>query len=104
MRLMALKAASILWTALCLLHLLLPDEKLKMGMDPALAGLGALAAALPGTAISLCASTDMRCHTTELWSRIFGALLILIALADVLLYSLKLTKEKHQRKKEEDEA
>ena len=94
----ALKAASVLLSALCAVHLLTPDGRLKAGADPALAGIAVFLMLVPGKIISLCGMPGMACRSkTQPAALIFGAVLLLLALADLFWYLTRSAAAKHRR-------
>ena len=94
----ALKAVSILLAALCVVHLLTPDGKMKAGMDVALAGLSVLAMLLPGNVISICAGAEMACRAKTMAASIAcGAALLVLALADLFYWLSRAAAQKHRR-------
>ena len=94
----ALKAVSVLLAALCVIHLLTPDGKMKAGMDVALAGLAVLTMLLPGNVIHICAGAEMACRAKTLPSALaFGAVLLLLAQADLFWYLTRGAAAKHRR-------
>ncbi len=94
----ALKAVSILFSAFGVIHLLTPDGKMKAGMDLALAGLAVLTMLLPGNVIHICAGAEMACRAKTLPSALaFGAVLLLLALADLFWYLTRGAAAKHRR-------
>ena len=94
-----LKAISILLLVLACAHAFCaPDGKIKTGLDYGIAGISALGFCIPGRVISLCKMAEMRCRAnTQLWTIIFMIAMILIAIADVVLYFTKASDEKHAR-------
>lgn len=97
-----LKAVSWLFAGLAVCHLLIPDGRMKSGMDIAMAAAGIFAVFVPGTIISICGDSAMHCHTTRLWTAVFGICWIVLSLADLLVRSSAESKEKHRRPVKEE--
>ena len=94
----ALKAISVLMLVLGLVHVFLPDAKLKLGMDIAFVGVLVLTLIIPGNVINLCKMEDMKCRSlTQTWNMILCIIWIIIVLADALVCLANANKEKHQR-------
>lgn len=58
----AVTGAAVVLVVLALVHLLVRDRGMKLGLDAGLAATAVCSALLPGTLISLCMMADMRCH------------------------------------------
>ena len=94
-----LKVMSILFLVLAVAHLLIPDMKIKLGMDIPFACISLMAVFIPGKIISLCMSPDMNCRMfTQTWTIVFCAVLTVVALADIILYGTRAARAKHERK------
>ena len=94
-----LKALSIVLLVLSVIHLFVPDKKIKLGMDIPMCAISLLAVFVPGTVINLCQNADMACRSAaQLWTVILCIILTLAALADIILYASSLSKDKHSRK------
>ena len=100
-----LKGLSVLFVVLTVLHLLLPDEKLKAGMDLSLIGVAVFAMMVPGNLISLCKNAEMTCRShTAPWTTVIMLVLIALTVVDMVLYFRQLSGKKHQRKQAGTEA
>ncbi len=94
-----LSAVSVLLLVLSAVHVLIPDERLKAGMDISMAGIAVIAALIPGNIISLCKSSEMPCRNgTSLWTVVLMVSFIIIAAADAFIYLQYLSGLKHKRK------
>ena len=94
-----LKAVSIFLAAASVVHILIHDQKIKLGMDIPFLGICLMTAFVPGGIINLCQSEDMACRqSTKPWTIILCAAFTVIILADVILYASRISREKHQRK------
>ena len=94
-----LKILSILILVLSVTHTVIPDEKIKVGMDAALACTCAVTAFVPGGIIGLCKSADMACRkTTYLWTVGICVLLVITFAVDIYFCITNLSREKHRRK------
>ena len=93
----SLKAVS--WLALCLglVHVFVPDGKIKAGMDIAAAGIQIYALMIPGGIISICGMSDMKCHTTQKWVLVFSLVLLVLAVIDAFLYLARESAASHKR-------
>ena len=97
-----LTALSVLLIVTAAVHMVIPDEKIKTGMDIALVGIAVLAAMIPGNIISLCKNSEMQCRSnTSVWTMILMISFCLIACADGFIYLQLLSGEKHKRKASE---
>ena len=95
----ALFAASLLFAGTALLHLFVPDGKMKAGMDIPLAGLSVLIMLIPGRVIAVCGMPGMACRSgTQPWSIGFGAALFVLSLADLFFYLSREFTGRHARK------
>lgn len=94
-----LKALSILFAVISVIHIVIPDAKLKAGMDIPFIGISFVAIFIPGGIINLCQSADMACQSAaKPWTIIFCAALLVIAIADLIFYASKSSGDKHHRK------
>lgn len=90
---------SILFVVLAIAHILIPDPKIKLGVDIPFACISLVAVFVPGNIISLCMSPEMKCRAaTQLWTIVFCVVLVLLILADLILYASRISGAKHQRK------
>ena len=93
-----LKGISILYFILTLIHIVMPSEQMKLGMDAALIGLSLLTVFIPGHIINICGMPGMACRrTTSPWTVAFSVIWILLILADILVCCNQISKKKHQR-------
>ena len=93
-----LKAMSITMLVLCIIHVFMPDEKIKIGMDIAFIGVLVFSLMIPGGVINLCMMEDMKCRSlTKPWNMGICIVWIIIILGDILLCIGSLNKEKHKR-------
>ena len=73
--------------ALSTFHILVPDEKIKLGLDFALLAIGAAAIAIPNHVIQLCMMDSMQCRATMLpWTIAFSSLTIVVSVVDGVFY------------------
>ena len=94
-----LSALSVLFAVLSVVHLLIPDEKIKSGMDISYAGIAVLSLMIPGNIIPLCKSSDMMCRNgTSMWTMIFMIIFCLIAAFDAFIWLQSQSGKKHKRK------
>ena len=99
-----LKAMSIVLLLISIIHLVVPDEKVKIGMDIPLCCIYALSFCIPGRIIPLCKMAEMSCRRgTQIWTAVIMIVLLLIAIADIILYSSVFAKQKHSRNGKEEE-
>lgn len=94
-----LSAVSILLMIISAVHIVIPDEKIKAGMDITAAGIAVLSMLIPGNIIPLCKSSEMMCRNgTSIWTMIIMIMLCLIAAADLFIYLQSASGKKHKRK------
>ena len=94
-----LEALSVLFIVVSAAHFIIPDEKIKAGMDISSAGIAVLSLMIPGNIISLCKNSEMMCRNgTSVWTTVFMAVFIIFAAADVFIYLQSFSSEKHKRK------
>lgn len=94
----ALKAVSVVLLTLSVAHAAIADEKIKIGMDISLCGVYAFAFCIPGRIISLCKMAEMSCRShSQFWTIIFMIALMVIVIADIVLYMTSSSNEKHSR-------
>ena len=95
-----LKALSILFLTLSLAHAVIPNGAAKIGVDVSLTGLSVLTLNIPGNIIRTCSNADMACRkSTHPWTIAFCVVMIVLVLADCVLYFSLRSKEKHKRNK-----
>ena len=95
-----LKALSILFLTLSLAHAVIPNGAAKIGVDVSLTGLSVLTLNIPGNIIRTCGNADMACRkSTHPWTIAFCVVMIVLVLADCVLYFSLCSKEKHKRRK-----
>ena len=93
-----LKALSILFLTLSLAHVVIPNGAAKIGVDVSLTGLSVLTLNIPGNIIRICGNADMACRkSTHPWTIAFCVVMIVLVLADCVLYFSLRSKEKHKR-------
>lgn len=98
-----LRAISVMFVVVAVIHILVADGKMKAGMDITLAAVSLMTAFVPGVIISLCMGSEMNsqpaCQTfTRPWTMALAIALTVLALADLMYYTSRLLREKHQRK------
>ena len=94
-----LKAMSILLLVIVIVHIVIWDPKVKLGVDIPLIGIGILDIFIPGGIINLCQSTDMACQSAaKPWTIVFSAALLVVTVIDVILYASRISGDKHHRK------
>lgn len=94
-----LSALSLLFVIISAVHIVIPDEKLKAGMDITSAGVAVFAVMVPGNIISLCKSSEMMCRNgTSMWTTVFMVSFIVIAAMDAFIYLQTVSGEKHKRR------
>lgn len=93
----ALWAVSILLLILAVLHVFLPDRGIKTGIDLSIIMISIFAMRVPGGIINICKDDSMHCHKTLLWTCVFGAVISILSLLDVIFWASKASKEKHKR-------
>lgn len=93
-----MKAVSILILVLSILHIIIPNYEIKLGMDISLAGLFILAVNIPGNIISLCKNADMACQKAmRPAALIFFIVMTIIVFSDIIFYLSLRSNEKHRR-------
>lgn len=93
-----MKAVSILILVLSILHIIIPNYDVKLGMDISLAGLFILAVNIPGNIISLCKNVDMACQKAmRPAALIFFIVMTVIVFSDIIFYLSLRSNEKHRR-------
>ncbi len=94
-----LKALSILILVFSLIHIFMPDIRIKAGMNAVLAGISVLMPLIPGKIISVCGNEMMKCRQgTSTWTLVFAAVFVLILVIDTVLGAASLSSEKHKRR------
>ena len=93
-----LKALSVLFLVLCILHIIIPGSEVKIGIDVSLAGLFILALNIPGNIIRICAHADMACRSlARPMTALFCILMTILAFLDIIFYLSLRSNEKHKR-------
>ena len=93
-----LKALSVLITGLAVIHILLRNYNMKVGIDISLIGIYILTLNVPGRIISLCVKEGMTCRAkTMTMTIVFCVVLILLAAVDIFLCLSKEADTKHRR-------
>lgn len=94
-----LKAVSIVLLVISVIHIIIPDEKVKIGMDAASACFLIMSVFIPGTVIHICQDAQMRCRSiAQPWSVIISIVLLIACAADMIIYASAVSRAKHQRK------
>ena len=89
-----------LWFPVCGVSgdMVIPDERIKAGIDISGAGIAVLSMMIPGNIISLCKNSEMQCRTnTSLWTIIFMAVICAALCADAFIYLRLHSGKKHSR-------
>lgn len=93
-----LSALSVLLIVISLIHIVIPDERIKAGIDIAGAGIAVLCLMIPGNIISLCKNSEMQCRAnTSLWTMIFMAVIFAALCTDAWIYLRLHSGKKHSR-------
>ena len=94
-----LKALSIVMLVISLIHIFIPDEKMKMGMDIPFLCVLIMTIFIPGGVISLCQKAEMQCRSvSQPWSVVIMIVLIIVSVIDLIIYASAISKSRHQRK------
>lgn len=92
-------ALSLVLSGLSLVHIFIPDEKIKAGMDISSACFAVFAMLIPGNLIALCKNTEMPCRNgTSVWTTVFMLSIIIIAAVDLFVYMQSLSSGRHKRR------
>ena len=89
----AVTGAAAVLLVLALVHILVLDRGMKVGLDAGIAAVALLTALLPGRLIGLCMMPDMRCH--QLMVPGITVCAVLMILSAILDAGFRLRKEKH---------
>ncbi|MBR1864891.1 MAG: DUF4418 family protein [Lachnospiraceae bacterium] len=82
----AIAGASVVLLIIAILHILIPDARIKIGLSIAVIPIAALAAVIPGHLINLCMMETMRCHAVMTPATIvMAAFMIAAAAFDILV-------------------
>ena len=93
----AVSAVALLAVCLAAVHLCVPAEAVKLGMDLSLFGIALLSAFLPKQVIRLCMMDSMRCNATmKPWVIVFALLLMAAAAGDFGFYLFRTRKTSKQ--------
>jgi len=93
-----LKAVSILLLVLTLLHIIIPKEEIKAGIDISLISLFVLTMNIPGNIIRLCGHAEMACQrSARPFTLVVCIVMIVLSLLDLLIYLSLRSNEKHKR-------
>ena len=85
---MAVNAIAGVLVIISLLHLVIPDFRIRLGLSLAAIPLAACACFIPGSIIGLCMMKDMRCHTVMAPAvSVFAFLIIIMASADIFVWA-----------------
>ena len=91
-------ALSVLLVIISLIHMVIPDERIKAGIDISGAGIAVLSMMIPGNIISLCKNSEMQCRAnTSLWTIIFMVIICVIFCVDAFIYLQMQSGKKHSR-------
>lgn len=91
-------ALSVLLVVMSLIHILIPDERVKAGIDIPCAGIAVLSTMIPGSIISLCKNSEMQCRAdTSLWTMIFMVIIFVVVCVDAFIYLRLQSGKKHSR-------
>lgn len=91
-------ALSVLMVVISFVHIVIPDGKIKIGMDISHAGVALLALMIPGNIILLCKNSEMQCRAnTSLWTIIFMVIICVVVCVDVFIYLQMQSDKKHSR-------
>ena len=94
-----LKVMGLLILVVAVIHLIIADTKIKLGMDIPLICICLVTAFIPGGIINICQNTEMVCRqSTQTWTIILSIVLLVITLVDIIFYVSYLSRQKHQRK------
>ena len=94
-----LKALSCLFLALSLIHIFIPDLKMKAGMDIAMISVACITFFIPGHIIPLCGDAMMMCRKgTSIYSSVFALVLAVLLIADIVIVMSYIAKDKHKRR------
>ena len=89
---------SLALLVMTVIHVLLPDLKMKAGADIGIACLCVILICVPGVIIGLCQDPGMACRAhMRPWSIGLGAAVLVIALADMIFCYSRLNQQKHHR-------
>ncbi len=92
-----LSALSVLLVILSLIHMVIPDERIKAGIDISGAGIAVLSMIIPGNIITLCKNSEMPCRAnTSLWTIIFMVIICVIICVDIFVYLQMQSGKKHR--------
>ena len=93
-----LSALSVLLIIISLIHMVIPDERIKAGIDISGAGIAVLSMIIPGNIITLCKNSEMPCRAnTSLWTIIFMVIICVIICVDIFVYLQMQSGKKHRR-------
>ncbi len=93
-----LKGISILLVIMSVVHLLIPDDRIKIGTDITLCAVYVLTFCVPGMIIDLCKMSEMNCRShTAVLTAVFMVVMMLSAIADIILYASHSNGKKHKR-------
>ena len=91
-------ALSVLLVIISLIHMVIPDERIKAGIDISGAGIAVLSMMIPGNIIFLCKNSEMQCRAnTSLWTIIFMVIICVIFCVDAFIYLQMQSGKKHSR-------
>lgn len=86
----AVAAMAAVLVVIAVIHLIVADSKIKMGLACAMLPVAVVAALIPGHVIGLCMMDTMRCHAVMTPATILLAVVIaVVAVADIIIYRRK---------------
>ena len=92
-----LSAAAWLVLAIALIHLAVPCDRIKTGMDISCALISVFIMMIPGKVIAICRDSSMHCHRTALWTGVLCLIMIIFCIADIIFRCSYETRKKHER-------
>ncbi|MBQ5316664.1 MAG: DUF4418 family protein [Oscillospiraceae bacterium] len=88
----AVSGIAAVMTVTALIHLFVPDDRIKAGLSISVVPTAVLAALIPGRLIGLCMMNDMRCHSVMTPAvMVFSAVIVIAAVVDAV-YRIRRTK------------
>ena len=95
------KAMSFFILILSLIHIVIPNIEVKLGMDISLAALFVLTVMIPGNIIKICGNAEMACRkSTHPFTILFCVVMIVLVFIDIVFCLSLRSDEKHKRKDE----
>lgn len=88
----AVAAMAAVLVVIAVIHLIMTDAKIKMGLSCAMIPTAVVAAIIPGHMIGLCMMDTMRCHAVMTPATILlSVITIVVVVIDILLYRRSLS-------------